>query len=99
MNNLTVFTEIEALLQKIQFGSVDLSLTLHKGRIQSVTTRGRQSVRSNDNTSASLAIIERLKKATEDKKGNSLVQFEAIVRDGEIREVVWNSDFTKRYTG
>ncbi len=95
--NATVFVELEALIEKLGYGTLDVSYDLNNRRITATTYYGKKRRKYNkDNPQAMQEIADRLIKAMSEKKTEK-VTFSVDVRGGNIEQTVWVSSLKKSH--
>jgi len=89
--NAKVFLELEALIESLGYGQLDLSFDLHNRRITASTYYGKKRNKySKDNQTAMKELAERIIKAVTQKKTEKLT-FVVDVRNGFIEQTMWMS--------
>lgn len=95
--NAQVFLELEALIEKLGYGTLDLSFDLHNRRITASTFYGKKRNKySKDNVRALKDIAERLTKAITEKKTETIT-FQVNVRNGNVEESLWMSQLKRNH--
>lgn len=95
--NELVHNELEALIEKVQFGSMDCTLELHNKKITGLTVFGKKCNRyTKDNFRAVKDIAERIKTSC-DRKDNTKLYFSVEMKKGDIFEILWTSKIQKKY--
>jgi hypothetical protein len=95
--NAQVFLELEALIEKLGFGTLDLSFDLHNKRITATTFYGKKRNKyAKNNPKAMQDIAERLTKSITEEKTEQLT-FSINIRRGFIEESLWVANMQKQY--
>ncbi|RKZ02783.1 hypothetical protein DRQ25_18345 [Candidatus Fermentibacteria bacterium] len=96
--NLMVFTEIEAIIEKLSHGKVDIAFDIHNQRITGINLQGQKRTlyKPNDRTQPFLDIGKRIKDAAKTGQNTDLV-FIVGIRKGKIGEVNWHSNLFRDY--
>lgn len=96
--NMKVFTEVEAMLEKVEFGSMDYSLEIHNKRITHLTMYGkkRNVYRKTQQDQAYRDIVARVKQAIDGGEETKLT-FVVEIDKGNINEIIWLSKFRRNY--
>lgn len=95
--NQQALLALAALVEKLKYGTLDLSLQIHNSGIVALKVFGKKRlVFKNDNLGAIEKIGERISKAIQER-ATEKITFSVSVSDGKIREVVWLSE-PKLYT-
>lgn len=96
MNNEPVYTEIEAIIQRIQHGELTFTAKLFRGEIRGITVYGKQKVRKRENMESMVEIANRIKKSI-DNGQNTDLNFTVRVRNGNILECEWDTSINRQY--
>lgn len=95
--NAQVFLELEALIESLGYGQLDLSFDLHNRRITASTYYGKKRNKyAKNNPQAMQDIADRLTKAITERKTETL-SFVVNVRGGNIEQTMWMSQLKKSH--
>jgi hypothetical protein len=96
--NASVFTELEALIEKIAYGSLDLKLDVHNKRITKLTVYGQKRSVYDSKIPNKLVkdIAGRLRSALESHEDTKMT-FIIETKDGAPKEALWLSELTRNY--
>lgn len=96
--NEKVLTELEAMVEKVAYGSLDLTIDVHNKRITKLTIYGQKRSVYNDSSSNKLLadIATRLKVATQTRDDCKLT-FTIETKNGTPKEALWASELTRNY--
>lgn len=96
--NPRVFLEIEALCEALEYGVVNISLTLHNKRITDMSVKGEKRLVYNQNTQreALEALVGRIT-AAKGAREDTDIDFTIKTKNSNIKEVIWNSSLRRNY--
>ncbi|MGE5445185.1 MAG: hypothetical protein ACM3SR_11395 [Ignavibacteriales bacterium] len=96
--NDKVFNEVKALIDRLAYGSLDVTFDIHGKRTTELTVYGKKrNVYSRENQiQAYEDIIKRIKQAG-DNKENSKLTFVVEIKKGQIQDVTWLSQLRRNY--
>lgn len=91
--NTRVFTDLEAMFEKLEYGGADLSINLHNRKITDVIVTGKKRLTYEKQApnEAIIDIVNRLKHATDLRK-NDKITFVVETKNGRIDKVSWYSE-------
>lgn len=97
-HNLRPFAELERALEAQGYGTVSLTMQVHKGKIASFMAHQFQHTRyrGDENAKAVASLIAEIKQATTDKRSGTFT-FSIEFNEGAIREVDIQRNLTRRY--
>lgn len=96
-NNEKVITEFEALVEKLEYGSLDTTFDIHNKRITAITVFGKQRKKyKNENLNAFQYLIKRITGSVGRKETTTLT-FSVNLRNGLIDEILLLSKMTRKY--
>lgn len=89
--NAQVLISLEALIEKLNHGTVDVSFDISRGVIKASTFTGRKRlIYKKDNKQAISDIGERLLKGIQQKKSEQIA-FVVTLRDGYVSQTIWHT--------
>lgn len=96
--NIKVFTELEALIEKLGYGSMDYSLDIHNKRISRLILYGKKRLvyKKADQDKAYMDIVARIKQAA-DTGDDIKLTFSVDISKGVVKETLWMSKFSRNY--
>lgn len=96
--NIKVFTEMEAVIEKLGYGSIDFTTDIHGKRITHLSLFGKKrSIYNKSNQEdAYKDIIGRVRQACE-SKDDMEITFVVKVNKGNIKEALWMTKMTRNY--
>ena len=96
--NDRVTNEINLLINKLGWGSMDLSVDVHGKRITALTVFGKKrNVYQKENQIKAYEDIIRRIKQSSDNKENSKLTFVVDMKAGIIDDVTWHSQIRRNY--
>jgi len=97
-HNIAPFAELEQALERQGYGTVSLSMQVHKGKIVSLMGHQFQHVRyrEGENAKAVAQVIGEIKQTSQDKRSGTFT-FSITFNEGDIKEVDIQRNLTRRY--
>ena len=102
-DNLHQMNDMDGLIKKIKYGTLDASFDLHNGQVVAVRFYGQRSLlynRSekdqNNSEQAVKDIITRIAQSLQ-HQDVSQITFQVKTHGGKIKNVIWFSEVKKRY--
>lgn len=97
VQNTEVHNELEALVEKLGYGTLDATFDIHNKKLVTMKLYGKKRLRYAKNNPLALTdLVKRVNKPLEAKDTTKLV-FSLEIRNGFIDEVLLVSEMTKRY--
>lgn len=98
-HNLAPLAELEQALEQQGYGTVSLSLQVHKGKIVSLMGHQFQHVRfrEGENAKAVAQVIGEIKATSQDKRSGTFT-FSITFDEGTIKEIDIQRNLTRRYS-
>lgn len=96
--NNQALLELSALIEKVEHGTLDISLDLYRKKIVASTVYGkkRNRYRKGDNNKALEELAGRLQKSISNQD-TTTITFNIKLRKGSIEETMWYSDMVRKY--
>lgn len=96
--NITVASEVFALIEKVQYGRVTMTFDVHNARVTNWIAEGNRRFvyRKDEQKNAVIQILKRLKEGQEKKRTENIV-FVVKQKDGRINEIEQVSEIHRNY--
>jgi hypothetical protein len=96
--NERVFTELEAVIERLAYGKLDISMDINNRRITKLTIFGqKRDVYNKGGEDELVREIGKRLKSSLDSKEDTTLSFTIKTRNGSPEEALWLSELTRNY--